>query len=147
MPEEIAALDRRISQLKNYVVVLALFVAGTTGVWLMTVSPYAARAAQPQSLTVKRLAVVDEKGTEACVISAPLPEPIINGKRKKRDSPVSGMLIYDPKGNERVATERLTVGIWGASYIGSENDQCLLPMRMLVRRNRLVANESIRMWS
>jgi hypothetical protein len=45
MPEEIAALDQRISQLKNYVVVLALLWAGTTGVCLMTMSPYAARAA------------------------------------------------------------------------------------------------------
>src|ERR1700678_4287394 len=101
MPEEIAALDRRISQLKNYVVVLALLWAGTTGVWIMKTSLYVARAAQPESLTVKRLAVVDEKGTERVVISAPLPEPIIKGKREKRDSPVSGMLIYDPKGNER----------------------------------------------
>jgi hypothetical protein len=101
MPEEIAALERRISQLKNYVVVLALLWAGTTGVWLMKTSPYVARAAQPESLTVKRLAVVDEKWTERVVISAPLPEPMINGKREKRDSPVSGILIYDPKGNER----------------------------------------------
>jgi hypothetical protein len=45
MPEEIAALDQRISQLKKYVVVLALLWAGTTGVCLMTMSPYAARAA------------------------------------------------------------------------------------------------------
>jgi hypothetical protein len=101
MPEEIAALDRRISQLKNYVVVLALLWAGTTGAWLMKTSLYVARAAQPESLIVKRLAVVDAKGTERVVISAPLPEPIINWKREKRDSSVSGMLIYDPKGNER----------------------------------------------
>ena len=95
MPEEIAALDRRISRLRNYVLILALLWAGTTAVWLMKTSPYVARAAQPESLTVKRLAVVDEKGTERVVISAPLPEPMINGKREKRDSPVSGMLIYD----------------------------------------------------
>jgi len=83
MPEEIAALDRRISQLKNYVAVLALLWAGTIGVWLMTMFPNVARAAQPESLTVKRLAVVDEKGTERVVLSAPLPQPIINGKREK----------------------------------------------------------------
>jgi hypothetical protein len=44
----------------------------------MKTSPYVARAAQPESLTVKRLAVVDEKGTERVAISAPLPEPMIN---------------------------------------------------------------------
>jgi hypothetical protein len=96
MPEEIAALDRRISQLKKYVVALALLWAGTTGLWFMK-SP----ASQPENLIVKRLAVVDQKGTERVVISAPLPEPMINGKREKRDSPASGMLIFDPKGNER----------------------------------------------
>ena len=101
MTEEIAALDRRMSQLKHYVVALALLWAGTTGVWLMKTFLHVARAAQPENLTVKRLAVVDEKGTERVVISAPLPEPMINGKRGKRDSPVSGMLIFDPKGNER----------------------------------------------
>jgi hypothetical protein len=58
-------------------------------------------ATQPDVLTVKRLAVVDEKGTERVVIAAPLPDPIILGKRVKRDGPVSGILIYDPKGNER----------------------------------------------
>lgn len=54
-----------------------------------------------QSLTVKRLAVVDEKGVERVVIAAPLPDPIVHGKRFKRDGAVSGILIFDPKGNER----------------------------------------------
>jgi hypothetical protein len=124
MPEEIASLDRRISQLRNYVVVLALLWAGTPGAWLVTMFPTAARAAQPESLTVKRLAVVDEKGTERVVISAPLPEPIINGKREKRDSPVSGMLIYDPKGNERGGYATSDGGDLGALLtLDSENDQ------------------------
>jgi hypothetical protein len=52
-------------------------------------------------LMVKRLAIVDEKGTERVVIAAPLPDPIVQGKRVKRDGPVSGILIFDPKGNER----------------------------------------------
>jgi hypothetical protein len=34
-------------------------------------------------------------------MAAPLPDPISQGKRVKRDGPVSGMLIFDPKGNER----------------------------------------------
>ena len=103
MPEEVAALNRRISRLNKYVLALALLWVGTVGVWLMKTLPRTAQAAQPERLTVKRLAVVDEKGVERVVISAPLPEPIINGKRGKRDSPVSGVMIYDPKGNERGA--------------------------------------------
>ena len=55
----------------------------------------------PQSLTVKRLAVVDEKGIERVVIAAPLPNPIVHGQRSKRAGAVSGILIYDPKGNQR----------------------------------------------
>jgi hypothetical protein len=124
MPEKIAALDRRISQLKNYVVALALLWAGTTGVWLMKTSPYVARAAQLESLTVKRLAVIDEKGTERVLISAPLPEPMINGKRGKRDSPVSGMLIFDPQGNERGGYVTSDGGDLAALLtLDSENDQ------------------------
>ena len=48
-----------------------------------------------------RLAVVDEKGIERVVIAAPLPDPIVNGQHFKRAGAVSGILIYDPKGNER----------------------------------------------
>jgi hypothetical protein len=55
----------------------------------------------PQSLTVKRLAVVDDKGVERVVIAAPLPDPIVRGKRFKREGVISGILIYDPKGDDR----------------------------------------------
>jgi hypothetical protein len=124
MPQEIAALDRRISELRNYVLILALLWAGTIGAWLMKTSSHVARAAQPESLTVRRLAVVDEKGTERVVISAPLPEPMINGKREKRDSPASGMLIYDPKGNERGGYVTSDGGDLAALLtLDSENDQ------------------------
>ena len=149
MPEEIAALDRRISRLRNYVLILALLWAGTTGVWLMKTSLYVARAAQPESLTVKRLAVVDAKGTERVVISAPLPEPMINGRREKRDSPVSGMLIYDPKGNERGGYVTSDGGDLAALLtLDSETIKCLLPMRMLVQAQPSGSQmRSIRMWS
>jgi hypothetical protein len=124
MPEEIEALDRRISHLTNYVLILALLWAGTIGAWLTKTSTHVARAAAPENLTVKRLAVVDEKGTERVVISAPLPEPMIKGKREKRDSPVSGILIYDPKGNERGGYVTSDAGDLAALLtLDSENDQ------------------------
>jgi hypothetical protein len=124
MPEEIAALNRRISRLNKCVLALALLWAGSVGVWLMKTLPRTVQAAQPESLTVKRLAVVDEKGTERVVISAPLPEPIINGKRGKRDSPVSGVMIYDPKGNERGGYVTSDGGDLGALLtLDSENEQ------------------------
>lgn len=34
-------------------------------------------------------------------IAAPLPEPIIMGKERKRDDSISGILLYDALGNER----------------------------------------------
>jgi len=81
-------------------------------------------AVQPESLTVRRLAVVDEKGTERVVISARLPEPMINGKREKRDGPASGMLIYDPKGNERSGYVTSDGGDLAALLaLDSENEQ------------------------
>ena len=124
MPEEIAALNRRISRLNKYVLVLALLWAATIGVWMIRTPLHAVQAAQPANLTVKRLAVVDEKGTERVVISAPLPEPITNGIRGKRDSPVSGVMIYDPKGNERggyVTSDGKDLG--ALLTLDSENDQ------------------------
>lgn len=44
---------------------------------------------------------MDEHGTERVLIGAPLPDPMVLGKRHKRDGPVSGMLIADATGTER----------------------------------------------
>ena len=62
----------------------------------------------PQSLTVKRLAVDDDKGIERVVIAAPLPDPVVQGKRFQRNGTLSGILIYDPKVDERWAMLRMT---------------------------------------
>ena len=34
-------------------------------------------------------------------IGAPLPDPVIEGKRSKRDDSIAGILIYDRDGDER----------------------------------------------
>jgi len=80
--------------------------------------------AQPGILTVKRIAVVDEKGTERVVIAAPLPDPIIQGRRVKRAAPASGILIFDPKGNERGGYGTSDTADLGAFItLDSERDQ------------------------
>jgi len=57
------------------------------------------RSAQhPQKLRVRELAVVDERGTERVLIAAPLPEPMIMGKRGKRGGKISGIIILDATG-------------------------------------------------
>lgn len=53
------------------------------------------------SLSLRRLAIVDEKGIERVVIGAPLPDPITLGKRFPRGGKASGILLFDEEGNER----------------------------------------------
>lgn len=55
----------------------------------------------PQRLRVRELAVVDEHGTERVLLAAPLPDPMILGKRHKREGVVSGIIIADATGTER----------------------------------------------
>ena len=64
-----------------------------------------ATSAAPSSpddvLLLRELVIVDANGTPRVRIAAPLPDPIMLGKRFKRGDPVSGILIYDAEGNER----------------------------------------------
>lgn len=61
----------------------------------------AARSTVGESLTLRELVIVDARGTPRVRIAAPLPEPLMLGKRFKRGDAVSGILIYDGEGNER----------------------------------------------
>jgi hypothetical protein len=74
--------------------------------WLLSVLVLAAcgwtfRPQQPGMLRVRQIVIVDEKGTERVWIGAPVPDPIIQGQRQKRQGPVSGVIVLDAKGNER----------------------------------------------
>jgi hypothetical protein len=102
MSEQLDALQRRVAVLQRSVALLVVCAAGLS-IYLFLFAPRGRvqAVAQIQSLTIKRLAIVDDNGTERVVVAAPLPDPLILGKRVKRDGPVSGILIFDPKGNER----------------------------------------------
>jgi hypothetical protein len=52
-------------------------------------------------LRVRGLVIVDAKGTERVWIGAPVPEPLVLGKRLPRGGDVSGILLFDEEGNER----------------------------------------------
>jgi hypothetical protein len=56
---------------------------------------------QNSVLRVRGLVVVDENGTERVQIGAPLPDPLVLGKRTKRQGAISGILLMDAEGNER----------------------------------------------
>lgn len=101
MSVDYPVLQSRVATLERRVWVLALCCAAMAAYLVISRRARVSAAAQLDNITVKRLAVVDAKGTERVVIAAPLPDPIIQGKQVKRDAPVSGMLIYDPNGNER----------------------------------------------
>ena len=77
----------------------------TTG-WLLSVLVFVAcgwtfRQQQSDTLRVRQIVIVDDKGTERVWIGAPVPDPIIQGQRQKRQGPVSGIVLLDAKGNER----------------------------------------------
>lgn len=55
----------------------------------------------PQRLRVRELAVVDDHGTERVLIAAPLPDPMVAGKRRNRGGVLSGIIISDATGTER----------------------------------------------
>ena len=101
MSIELDALQRRVLVLERTLILVVACSVAVAFHMVLSARREVRAAAQPNTLTVKRLAVVDEKGTERVVIAAPLPDPVMMGKRVKRDGPASGILIYDPKGNER----------------------------------------------
>lgn len=52
-------------------------------------------------LRVRQITIIDENGKERVWIGAPVPDPIIQGERQKRSSPLSGIILLDAKGYER----------------------------------------------
>jgi hypothetical protein len=52
-------------------------------------------------LVLRALSIVDGRGIERVRIAAPLPDPIMLGRRFDRGESVSGILIFDSEGNER----------------------------------------------
>jgi hypothetical protein len=106
---EIDALRRRCQLLTRMVI-------GIVVLWLATIlinfigsanasgkisSTNVAAAPSAESLRVREIVVVDANGTPRVRIAAPLPDPIMLGKRSKRGGEVSGILLYDAEGNER----------------------------------------------
>lgn len=107
---EIAVLSRKCRFLTKLVIVTIVLWLGT--MLLQTVvsvraareeasTPVNTNSVVEDSLRVRELVVVDANGTPRVRIGAPVPDPIMLGKRSKRGDPVSGVIIYDAEGNER----------------------------------------------
>ena len=78
--------------------VVVLF-GSSAGAFQTTNAPTTASVPRADSLRVRELVVVDANGTPRVRIAAPLPDPIMLGKRSKRGDAVSGLLLYDAEGN------------------------------------------------
>ncbi len=99
--DEVQAMQLHIRHLGRVTAALVLVCASCLILTIGVLVEKPVHAAEPQRLTVRRLAVVDEKGIERVVIAAPSPDPVVRGKREKRAGRVSGILISDRDGNER----------------------------------------------
>jgi len=95
-------VERRLAQ-RNRVAMVGLVGGIALGVLLSTAVPhlFAQTPRAGDIMTVRGLVVVDDKGVELVRLGAPLPDPVVNGRRVPRQGVVSGMLIYDAEGDER----------------------------------------------
>jgi hypothetical protein len=87
---------------------LARALALSVSLLALAVIALAVVSLRPQSLEppggilrVRGLVVVDGNGVERVRIQAPLPDPLVLGKRFPRGGAVSGILLFDDEGNER----------------------------------------------
>ena len=62
---------------------------------------YIHAVAHPDTLSLRRLNIVDQRGISRVILAAPVPQPIILGKQHNRGGDVSGVIIADATGTER----------------------------------------------
>jgi hypothetical protein len=99
---------------------IAFAVAGIVLAGAVAVS-LRAQQDSPGVLRVRQLTIVDERGTERLILGAPLPDPVVNGKRVRRSGAVSGMAVLDANGNERGG---FAVGdASGEAFIGLDSEK------------------------
>jgi hypothetical protein len=97
-------LDRLTRRSRHLTLALAVAaVALAVSLAALVLTGRAVRAAVPVNgvLTLRGLVVVDGRGVERVRIQAPLPDPLVLGKRLPRGGTVSGILLSDDEGNER----------------------------------------------
>jgi hypothetical protein len=109
-PESQDSLLHRIRCLESRVAFLTRMLIGLTVaapvVGLSAFTPNGIRGDGPalskdSVIVVRALSVVDSRGVERVRIAAPLPDPIMLGRRFERGEAVSGIILYDSEGNER----------------------------------------------
>lgn len=96
--ETLERKNRRLSLMTAFIILIA-------AVSFLLRMPFTAHSSdsskQEDILRVRGIVVVDENGTERIWIGAPVPEPLILGKRFPRGGKMSGIILFDEEGNER----------------------------------------------
>ncbi len=98
-----AQLEQQNRLLKRALLLAVILWLSAVALWFTKDSgSMQVRAAQTgEVLRVRGLVVVDEKGVERVRIGAPLPDPMMFGRRISRGGSVSGILLSDANGMER----------------------------------------------
>ena len=101
---DVTDLAATLAHTREQLRLVSLCLAALT-ILFAAVTAWQARAltllAHPQSLTLRRLDIVDEHGVSRVILAAPAPAPTLFGKVHHRDGPVSGVLLADATGTER----------------------------------------------
>lgn len=105
-----------LAVLKKKYKLLMRTMCGFMGLWTITVIGQSLNPAQAsekgdarnkpivqtqQTLQVNELVVVDKNGTPRVRIAGNHSDPVMLGKRSKRNGEVAGVMLYDGEGNER----------------------------------------------
>ncbi len=97
----IKALERKNRQL-TLIVIFILVIGAVSFLWQKPFMAHSSDSADQENiLRIRGIVVVDENGTERVWIGAPVPEPLILGKRFPRGGKMSGIILFDEEGNER----------------------------------------------
>ena len=106
LQERVDALEREVRQLRRRLLGCAVLAAALTAA-AFTANPDTVRFAQVQADTIRvnNLIVADPNGTDRVRIAAPLPDPIMLGRRFNRGESVSGVLLFDSEGMLRYTQE------------------------------------------
>jgi hypothetical protein len=59
------------------------------------------RVVSQQTLSLRRLNIVDEHGVARVILASPAPKPMVFGKQLRRGGAVSGVILADATGTER----------------------------------------------
>ena len=106
--ERVRALENQVRRLQRVSVAVGLALVAVAATGFVNQPANQARGpvarfttAAVDSLEVRQIVVRDASGVPRAMLGAPLPEPVMLGKRFRRRGDVSGLMLYDSEGNER----------------------------------------------